>query len=112
MCWSMCAEYRYCSPMSWIGQSLAAHSSTIAPAKQPHVAPGDDRLADADGVRADDADHVDVRAGQEGDEQPDLGVGLEPERVHDDLGEHPSSLPRRRPERDRAPVEIRPYGRG
>ena len=34
MCWSMWTEYRYCSPMSWIGQSLAAHSSAIAATKQ------------------------------------------------------------------------------
>ncbi len=34
MCWSMWTEYRYCSPMSWIGQSLAAHSSAMAAMKQ------------------------------------------------------------------------------
>ena len=35
MCWSMWAEYRYSSPMSCSGQSLATHSITIAPTKQP-----------------------------------------------------------------------------
>ena len=33
MCCNMWAEYRYSSPMSWIGQSLAAHSSAMAAAK-------------------------------------------------------------------------------
>ena len=35
MCWNMCAEYRYCSPRSWIGHQLATNSNVIAPAKQP-----------------------------------------------------------------------------
>ena len=82
--------------MSWIGQSLAAHRISHRPGEGGDVAPGDDLLAGGHGVRSDEADHVHVRARQGGDEQPDVDVRLEPERVPDGLGEHPPSLPRRR----------------
>ena len=105
MCWSMWTEYRYCSPMSWIGQSLASPQQRHRADEAAHVAPRDDRLARRHGVRADALDHVDVRADQEDDEHPDVRVGHEPEGVHDGLTEHATSLlPRRRSRIKAGPV--------
>ena len=66
------------------------------PGEGDDVAPGDDLLAGGDGVRPDDADHVDVGGGQPGDEQPDVDVRLEPERIRHVLSLHPSYAQARR----------------
>ena len=75
--------------MSWTGQSLATHSINMAPTKQPMFEPGDRRLAGRHRLGADHADHVDVRAGEETDEDPDFRMELEPPGVRSgELGEH------------------------
>ena len=47
---------------------------------------GDHRRAGGHGLRADHAHHVDVRPGEEGDEEPHLGVPLERQRDAEPLG--------------------------
>jgi hypothetical protein len=57
----------------------------IAPTKQPTWR-RDGGLSCRHRLRADHPDHVDVRRGEEADEQPDLGMPLERERIDQEVG--------------------------